>query len=256
MSRFMRTVLSAFIAAAASCALFAVGPAPAMAADSGAVSSSRSFPKSDIVTRRLLSESTSTDVKKDSDWGGIETLDVPVTKTKAERDAAAARKAAEERERQEREAVQQAVQSASRSAGRSVTVPAPATMPESGRTVNDMVGRALAVQGASYRSSGYVWTGDVSTSSFTCSGLVDFALGRPTNTDWPETLYAQVGGRMTTDAGALQYGDLVFFRYDGRSPGHVGIYLGNGMMVDSAPDGGVAVRSISGDAFMGGGPIL
>ena len=122
-----------------------------------------------------------------------------------------------------------------------------------------MVARAYSIIGSGYSWSGYVWTGSPSSSYFTCSGVVDYALGLPTNSNSPETLYSQVvsRGTYTTDAGSLKYGDLVFYRYGGRAPGHVGIYVGNGCVIDSVPGGGVQVRSmyfVSG--FMGGGSIV
>lgn len=126
-------------------------------------------------------------------------------------------------------------------------------------SVNAMVARAYSIVGSGYQWSGYYWSGSPSTSAFTCSGVVDYALGLPSNSNSPETLYAKVvaRGTYTTDASSLQYGDLVFYQYGGRSPGHVGIYVGNGCVIDSVPGGGVNVRSmyyVSG--FMGGGSIL
>ena len=118
-----------------------------------------------------------------------------------------------------------------------------------------MVSRAYSVIGSGYSWSGYVWTGSVSSSYFTCSGLVDFALGLPTNSNSPESLYAAVGGRMVYSVDQLNYGDLVFFSYAGRNPGHVGIYIGGGAMIDSCPGGGVQIRSVSFMPFIGGGPI-
>lgn len=122
-------------------------------------------------------------------------------------------------------------------------------------SVSAMVDRAYSVIGANYTWSGYVWTGNLSTSYFTCSGLVDFALGRSTNSSWPESLYAEVGSRMVYDISELNYGDLVFFTYAGRYPGHVGIYIGNGMMIDSCPGVGVSIGSMYTSSFIGGGPI-
>lgn len=123
-------------------------------------------------------------------------------------------------------------------------------------SVSTMVSRALSVVGSGYTWSGYVWTGSTSSSYFTCSGLVDYALGNPTNTTWPESLYSSVS-YITTDQSALNYGDLVFYTYGGRYPGHVGIYIGGGQIVDSIPGGGVAVRDINyPGTFIGGGPIL
>jgi peptidoglycan DL-endopeptidase CwlO len=90
---------------------------------------------------------------------------------------------------------------------------------------------ALGVQG-----DPYVW-GAAGPSAFDCSGLVLWA-------------YAQVGIQLPHYTGlqwnsgvhiarsALQAGDLVFFYSD---LSHVGLYIGNGLMVD-APDFGETVR--------------
>ncbi|WP_102337743.1 coiled-coil domain-containing protein [Collinsella provencensis] len=122
---------------------------------------------------------------------------------------------------------------------------------------NAMTARAWGIIGSGYSWSGYRWTGDVNTSVFTCSGVVDYALGLPTNSNSPESLYGAVGSNLTRDIGKLAYGDLVFFRTGGRSPGHVGIYVGGGSMIDSCPGGGVQVRSLSYiGGFLGGGPIV
>ncbi|MDY2776840.1 MAG: NlpC/P60 family protein [Collinsella sp.] len=120
-----------------------------------------------------------------------------------------------------------------------------------------MVNRAWGIIGSGYSYSGYRWTGDPNTSWFTCSGVVDYALNLPTNSNSPESLYAAVGSRLTTNVNELAYGDLVFFRYGGRAPGHVGIYIGGGKMIDSCPGGGVQVRTLSFiGGFIGGGPIV
>lgn len=119
-----------------------------------------------------------------------------------------------------------------------------------------MVSRALSVIGSGYQWSGYVWTGSTSSSAFTCSGLIDYALGLPTNSNWPESLYASVS-YITTDVSSLNYGDLVFYTYAGRYPGHVGIYIGGGQIVDSCPGSGVQIRDVNyPGTFIGGGPII
>lgn len=247
------------IAGIASCTLMAATVPSACAATSEPVTSVRSFPKSHAVQRDLLTESTSTDVADTAQWGGIEDLNVPHTKSQAEKDAEAAARQAEQaaQAEQARQAEREASRAASRSAGRSnlsSTQTAPQPSSETPSSVTAVVNRALAARGSAYRSSGYVWTGSPNGSAFTCSGLVDFALGRPSNSSWPESLYAEVGSAMKYSVAELQYGDLVFSRYDGRNPGHVGIYLGNGLMIDSAP-GGVDIRPAATN-FIGGGPVL
>ena len=118
-----------------------------------------------------------------------------------------------------------------------------------------MVSQAYKAIGSAYRYSGYVWTGNPATSAFTCSGLVDFALGRPTNSSWPTSLYAEVqgAGGIKNSISKLNYGDLVFTGSGGI--GHVGIYVGDGCFLDSSWDG-VSVRAINPSTFIGGGSIF
>lgn len=102
----------------------------AAAPSNGTVSSTRSFPATTATRRDLLSESVSTDVQSDIDWGGIETLSVPQTKSQAEKDAEAKAQQEEETRKQAqeqaaRQAQAQAIQQeeASRSAERTAITP-------------------------------------------------------------------------------------------------------------------------------------
>jgi cell wall-associated NlpC family hydrolase len=89
----------------------------------------------------------------------------------------------------------------------------------------------------------YEWGGDGSDGRFDCSGLTQAAyasvgvrLPRVANDQY------NVGPHPTRDQ--LEPGDLVFFGTnltDSRSIDHVGIYIGNGLMVD-APHTGAVVR--------------
>lgn len=135
-----------------------------------------------------------------------------------------------------------------------VSTPAPvANVPSAG--ASGMVARAYSIIGAAHSYSGYNWTGDVSSSYFTCSGVVDYALGLPSHSNSPESYWAAVGSRMVYDPSQLNYGDLVFYPYAGRYPGHVGIYVGGGAIIDSIPNGGVQVRDVNYMTFIGGGPL-
>jgi hypothetical protein len=82
---------------------------------------------------------------------------------------------------------------------------------------------------ADYR---YVYGGDSPSTGFDCSGLMYAALMGVGGSDVPRTsegLYA-ASGHVT--AANLQVGDLVYAQFagDGPSPGHVGIYTGNGIV--------------------------
>ncbi len=122
-----------------------------------------------------------------------------------------------------------------------------------------MVQRAYSVIGSGYSYTGYKWTGSTSTSWFTCSGLVDYAMGYGPWSNSPATFRSKVR-HLTYDVNSLSYGDLVFFK-SGSRISHVGIYIGSDKMIDSIPGAGVGIRSITYIAgsdyrdFAGGGPI-
>ena len=122
-----------------------------------------------------------------------------------------------------------------------------------------MVQRAYSVIGSGYSYTGYKWTGSTSSSWFTCSGLVDYAMGYGPWSNSPATFRNKVR-YLTYDVGSLSYGDLVFFK-SGSRISHVGIYIGGGQMIDSIPGAGVGIRSLTYVAgsdysdFAGGGPI-
>jgi cell wall-associated NlpC family hydrolase len=86
----------------------------------------------------------------------------------------------------------------------------------------------------------YVWGGETPGVGFDCSGLVQWAYSR-VGISLPRTSQAQWGATMHLPPGAaLAPGDLVFFGpSDG--PTHVGIVIGNGLMID-APNSTSVVR--------------
>ncbi|HWG65498.1 MAG TPA: NlpC/P60 family protein [Streptosporangiaceae bacterium] len=86
------------------------------------------------------------------------------------------------------------------------------------------------------RGSPYVW-GAAGPSAFDCSGLVMWAY-QQVGISLPHYTGAQWNSGMHVSRSQLQPGDLVFFYPD---IGHVGIYIGNGLMVD-APDFGQTVQ--------------
>ncbi|WP_159771907.1 C40 family peptidase [Streptomyces sp. HM190] len=85
----------------------------------------------------------------------------------------------------------------------------------------------------------YVW-GATGPGSYDCSGLTQ-AAWKAAGVDLPRTTYDQVKAGTTVSLAAARPGDLIFF-YD--NIGHVGLYIGNGMMIH-APKPGTYVREES-----------
>ncbi len=125
-------------------------------------------------------------------------------------------------------------------AGRSITVD-PDTLPRasSGQA-------AAAIQGAMAKiGSPYVW-GASGPNGFDCSGLTSYAYGLA-GVSLPHSSRAQANLGPHVSRSELQPGDLVIF-YNPIS--HVGIYIGNGMMVHARTFGHpVAVTSIDQGGF-------
>ncbi|MFF4401219.1 NlpC/P60 family protein [Streptomyces sp. NPDC001480] len=94
----------------------------------------------------------------------------------------------------------------------------------------------------------YVW-GATGPGSYDCSGLTQ-AAWKAAGVSLPRTTYDQVNAGTTVSLANAQPGDLVFF-YDDVS--HVGIYIGNGMMIH-APKPGAYVREES--IYYGGESII
>ncbi len=149
----------------------------------------------------------------------------------------AARKAAElarqqaEAERQRQEAAQQQESSESADSG---TSQAPA--PDSSYATK--AEKALAFARAQIGKP-YVW-GATGPDSYDCSGLTQ-AAWRAAGVDIPRVTYDQVDAGTTVPLSSARPGDLIFF-YDDVT--HVGIYIGNGMMIH-APKPGTYVREES-----------
>ncbi|WP_051875707.1 C40 family peptidase [Bifidobacterium coryneforme] len=175
----------------------------------------------------LLDESISTTVEKDSNWGGIESLDVPVTKSQAEKDAEARQAARAAQAAQAAQNAQTRNQSgvASRSSQRATQQVAVDDAPVTG-TGQDVVSYAMQFQGVPY-----VFGGET-PSGFDCSGFTKyvfahFGIALPHNAD------AQAG--FGTPVSTPAPGDLMV------APGHVAIYVGNGYMIH-APAPGQTVK--------------
>ncbi|KES03822.1 glycoside hydrolase [Streptomyces toyocaensis] len=157
----------------------------------------------------------------------------------------AARKAAElARQQAEQEAAreaaeQEAAQQESGSTGTSEssgTVTSPSTSTDSSYATK--AEKVLAFARAQIGKP-YVW-GATGPGSYDCSGLTQ-AAWKAAGVTIPRTTYDQVNAGTTVPVSQAQPGDLVFF-YDDVT--HVGIYIGNGMMIH-APKPGTYVREES-----------
>jgi cell wall-associated NlpC family hydrolase len=98
----------------------------------------------------------------------------------------------------------------------------------------------------------YVWGGASPATSFDCSGLVQWAY-RQAGVELPRTAQAQFQATARVGRDDLRVGDLVFFAFTYPTPPtepitHVGIYVGDGRMLN-APKEGDVVREM--DVFTG-----
>jgi cell wall-associated NlpC family hydrolase len=117
-------------------------------------------------------------------------------------------------------------------------IPPPVTVPVGNSGAGHPQAAQIALQ---YLGVPYVW-GGASPSGFDCSGLVMYVYAQ-LGVSLPHYTVAQWNATLPISQSQMAPGDLVFF--NGLS--HVGIYIGNGQMVD-APHTGSVVRidSISG----------
>ncbi|MEV5661258.1 C40 family peptidase [Streptomyces flaveolus] len=160
----------------------------------------------------------------------------------ARKAAELARQQAQERERQE-QAAQQESDTSTGSSGSAGTSGSASDGTGSGSSAPDpsygtKAGKALAFARAQIGKP-YVW-GATGPGSYDCSGLTQ-AAWKAAGVTLPRTTYDQVESGTTVSVSQAQPGDLVFF-YDDIS--HVGIYIGNGMMIH-APKPGAYVREES-----------
>jgi probable lipoprotein NlpC len=104
---------------------------------------------------------------------------------------------------------------------------------------------AVVDQARSYLDVGYSYGGS-DAAGMDCSGLVYRVFLEAAGLRLPRAvadLYEHGSGLQ----GGLMPGDLVFFNTDGRTPSHVGIYIGDRRMIHAASDGpetGVIVSSL------------
>jgi len=87
--------------------------------------------------------------------------------------------------------------------------------------------------------------GSVGPDTFDCSGLVYYCLKQAGSSRgrYNAAGYAQVTDwEKISSMDNLQIGDLLFFSTGGKSVGHVGIYIGGGMMIDASSSSNAVVK--------------
>jgi cell wall-associated NlpC family hydrolase len=212
----------------------------ANADDKDGVTSSRSFPKINTTKKDLLAESKSVDVEKTSNWGGLGSMSVPKTKSTAEQQAE--EQAAQEQAAREQAAAAAAAEAsaASRNQTRSATPSSTATT----STTTTSTASASSSAVVSYASqfvgvSPYVYGGTSPTSGWDCSGFTQYVFAH-FGISLPRTSGAQASvGTAVASLADAQPGDLI------ANSTHVGIYVGNGMVVNALkPSVGTAYTAV------------
>lgn len=216
---------------------------PAAVADDAASSSdyivsTRSFPKVNTAKTDFFAEATSTDVEDDSNWGGLGSMDVPQTKSQAEKDAE--KKAQEEEQAeaasrsQEREPIQQ--QEAAPAEQQQT-----AAAPEVPASKN---GASIAAYAQKFIGAPYV-AGGTTPAGWDCSGFVQYVFAQ-FGINLPRTSGAQAGvGVAVPSLAQAQPGDIL------ANGMHAAIYIGNGMVINALnPAQGTQITDTS--VFYGG----
>lgn len=232
-----KRVVSSVVAALAAVSFAGVAVPAAMAATKpSAVAAVRTFPaQKDAARSDLLAESKSVTVGSQS-WGGIESLSVPKSEAQTPSSAASrsqTRTAPQTTTQQSTTSAAQSQAAANQAAANAIAVPA---------SKNGAAVASYAVQFAG--KVPYVW-GGTTTAGWDCSGFTMYVFSH-FGVNLPHSSYAQGAYGTEVPASQAQPGDLMV-RSDG---GHVGIYIGNGMMVHaSTPKQGTIISPITYASF-------
>ena len=90
----------------------------------------------------------------------------------------------------------------------------------------------------------YVWGGSSPSTGFDCSGFVQYVFNH-FGISLPRTTYSQVNCGTAVSLSDIQVGDLVFEFGTSSAPSHVGIYIGNGEIINAAGVGqGVTISKL------------
>jgi cell wall-associated NlpC family hydrolase len=226
MTKKKRVLTSAILALAAVTASVVATPV-AFATDTTSVASTRSFPAQKRVSAQsIMTESTSVDVSKKSNWGGLESLKISKTDSPAQvaaKKAAAAQRASEQRQ-----------QAASRSASRTAITSRGSSSSSSSSSSVSNVTLPTSKSGSAAVSFAEQFVGKVpyvyggsTTSGWDCSGFTAYVYAK-FGVSLPHYSGAQASaGRAVASLAQAKPGDLI------ANSQHTGIYIGNGMVVNA-----------------------
>ena len=217
------------VAASSGLALTVVASGAAASGTSAQAANSAGTLKSASVTtvaldaREAVTTNAALDVSGDVQWSADSSAQAGVSVEKKAEPAPAATPAADTtKDKAEAEETPAATQSESESeSSSSTTTQAETPAPAASASASSVA--ALAMQ---YVGVPYVWGGS-SPSGFDCSGLVSYVYAQ-FGVSLPHQSEGIRAAGTVVSASEARPGDVVWW------PGHVGIYMGNGMMVDAA----------------------
>lgn len=241
----------AIIAATTMLSAFAPS-ATAAGRSTGAVASARSF-RVETPEKNLFQEAVSTTVDSNSKWNladsSASSMNVPTTPSQAEKDAAA--RAEQERVAAQEAAAAQQSAAASRSQERAPLTNTGSNSSASAPAVNvaapdsATASSLLSFAGSFVGVAPYVYGGNT-PSGWDCSGFVQYVFAS-IGISLPHSSGAQAGiGRAVGSLDQAQPGDII------ANSTHVGIYVGNGMVVNALNPGQGTQYTSVGTAFTGG----
>ena len=103
--------------------------------------------------------------------------------------------------------------------------------------------KGIIAEASKYMGTAYVWGGNKPSTGFDCSGLTSWSF-KENGVTIPRTAAQQYAASTKISASEAKAGDLVFFSY-GKGVAHVGIYLGDGRMLN-AQNRGVTIDKLAG----------